>query len=58
MRTTLDPKAWNEGFRAGQRGAPRESCPYLVGTNERLSWLSGYMDGKAKPLRIVKPSRE
>jgi ribosome modulation factor len=53
----IDPKAWNEGFRVGRRGAPRESCPYPVGTTERLSWLKGYIEGRGKPLRIIKPPR-
>jgi ribosome modulation factor len=48
MKLTMDPKAWEEGFEAGEAGTPHGACPYLAGTTESWSWFSGYIEGKAK----------
>ena len=47
MRITIDNNAWNQGFRDGEAGKPLWSCPHTVGTTARLSWSSGYIEGKA-----------
>lgn len=47
MRLTIDGNAWNRGFWDGELGLPLRSCPYDVGTTERWSWSSGYIEGKA-----------
>jgi hypothetical protein len=52
-RVAQDPKAWQEGFNAGRRGLPRKN-PYPSGSDEALAWISGFLEGKAKPLRTVK----
>ena len=52
-RIVQPPKAWQEGFTAGRRGLPRKN-PYPHGSDEDLAWLSGYLEGKAKPLRAVR----
>jgi ribosome modulation factor len=58
MKITQDPKAWKEGFKAGQRGAAPTACPYAVDDPRGLAWTSGFIEGKAKPLKIVKqPSK-
>jgi hypothetical protein len=49
-----EPKeAYQQGFNAGRRGLPRKN-PYPHGSDEALAWISGYIEGKAKPLRVVK----
>ena len=47
MRLTIDGNAWNRGFWDGELGLPLRSCPYDVGTTERWSWSSGYIEGNA-----------
>lgn len=44
-----DPKAWEDGFRAGE-GSARilVHCPYPAGTTAAWSWHSGYIEGDAK----------
>ena len=44
---TQDPKAWCEGFKAGEVGKPRQ-CPYPAGSREAWSWHSGQVEGDAK----------
>lgn len=46
MTITIDKKAWDEGFRAGERRDNR--CPYPRPGTEGLSWWSGYIEGDAK----------
>jgi hypothetical protein len=41
-----DPKAWAEGFRAGEEGESR--CPYPAGSLEAFAWHSGHVEGAAK----------
>lgn len=40
----LDSKAWEAGFRAGEKGLASTPPQGLDG----LSWISGYIEGKAK----------
>jgi hypothetical protein len=47
MRIEIDGQAWNRGFDDGQQGKPLCSCHYAMGTTESLSWISGYIEGKA-----------
>ena len=47
MRLTIDGNAWNRGFWDGELGLPLRLCPYAVGTTERWSWSSGYIEGNA-----------
>ena len=46
-RLSLDARAWREGFRDGEQSQPLPACPYVVGSTERWSWSSGYIEGKA-----------
>jgi len=44
-----DPKAWEEGFEAGERKVRTPvRCPYSAGTTQAWSWHSGYIEGDAK----------
>jgi hypothetical protein len=44
-----DPKAWEEGFSAGENTARIPlGCPYPAGTTQAWSWHSGYVEGDAK----------
>ena len=44
-----DPKAWDEGFKAGESSARLPArCPYPAGTTAAWSWHSGYVEGDAK----------
>ena len=47
MRLEIDRHAWNRGFWDGEEGKSLRSCPYAVCTTARLSWASGYIEGKA-----------
>ena len=47
MRLTIDGNAWNRGFWDGELGLPLRRCPYAVGSTERWSWSSGYIEGNA-----------
>ena len=47
MRLEIDGNAWNQGFRDGEEGKPLRFCPYDIGTTERWSWSSGYIEGTA-----------
>lgn len=42
----IDPKAWDEGFAAGEKR--NSGCPYPVGSREAWSWYSGKIEGDAK----------
>ena len=53
-RITQPPKAWHEGYDAGRRWVPREN-PYSTESDDALAWVSGYKEGKTKPLRVVTP---
>ena len=41
-----DPKAWEEGFQAGE--ARKLKCPYPAESTEAWSWQSGHIEGGAK----------
>jgi hypothetical protein len=44
-----DPKAWEEGFSAGEnRVRIPLRCPYPAGTTQAWSWHSGHVEGDAK----------
>ena len=44
-----DPKAWEEGFSAGENPARIPlRCPYPAGTTQAWSWHSGHVEGDAK----------
>ena len=44
-----DPKAWEEGFKAGEsRVRIPLRCPYAAGTTQAWSWHSGHVEGDAK----------
>lgn len=45
---TIDRKAWDAGFAAGEAGKALTACPYPKGSNESLFWHSGFIEGKAK----------
>ena len=47
MRIEIDGQAWDKGFDDGEQGASLFLCPYEQGTTESLSWVSGYIEGKA-----------
>jgi ribosome modulation factor len=47
MRLAMDEQAWSRGFEDGRQGKPLNNCPYGACTDERLSWISGYIEGKA-----------
>jgi len=47
MRIDINEQAWNRGFCDGDSGKPSSACPYGVESDERLSWVSGYIEGKA-----------
>jgi ribosome modulation factor len=47
MRIDIKEQAWNRGFWDGDSAKPNHPCPYAVGSDERLSWISGYIEGKA-----------
>jgi ribosome modulation factor len=40
--------AWQRGFAAGFAGEPLDCCPFAAGTRESWSWVSGYIEGKAR----------
>jgi ribosome modulation factor len=47
MRIEIDGQVWDKGFEDGEQGKHLLSCPYPPGTTESLSWVSGYIEGKA-----------
>jgi ribosome modulation factor len=47
MRIDINEQAWNRGFWDGDAGKPSHACPYALDADERLSWASGYIEGKA-----------
>jgi hypothetical protein len=50
------PKAWQQGYNAARKGLPYRN-PYPADTDEAFAWISGYVEGKAKPLRSVRRTR-
>ncbi|MGD1074029.1 MAG: hypothetical protein ABSB15_28305 [Bryobacteraceae bacterium] len=48
MKLTMDPKAWDEGFEAGEAGRLTNRCPYPAATTEAWSYHSGWIEGDAK----------
>jgi ribosome modulation factor len=49
----LDDRAWEEGYRAGRLGIHHSKGPYHPPSLKSLSWISGYIEGKAA--RVAKP---
>jgi hypothetical protein len=49
-RIAQPPKEWKEGYEASgrRRSSPRRN-PYPRGSDEALTWISGYIEGKTKP---------
>ena len=47
MRIEIDERAWSRGFWDGDSGKPSNACPYAINADECLSWVSGYIEGKA-----------
>jgi ribosome modulation factor len=47
MRIEIDGQACDKGFEDGGQGKALLSCPYATGTTQSLSWVSGYIEGKA-----------
>ena len=47
MRIEIDGQAWNKGFEDGEQGEALLSCPCATATTGSLSWVSGYIEGKA-----------
>ena len=47
MRIEIEGQVWDKGFEDGEQGKALLSCPYTTGTTESLSWVSGYIEGKA-----------
>ena len=47
MRLSIDIHAWTRGFHDGEAGKAMRACPLAVGTSERWSWSSGYIEGQA-----------
>ena len=49
MRLTIDSRAWQEGFTAGEAGRLASNrCRYAAATTEAWSWYSGWIEGDAK----------
>jgi ribosome modulation factor len=47
-----DERAWNEGYRAGRLGISDSTGPYHPRSPKALSWISGYIEGKAARNKI------
>jgi len=48
MRIAINEEAWLRGFDDGEQGKPRHECPYHISSDDSLSWISGYIEGKAE----------
>jgi ribosome modulation factor len=48
----LDERAWEEGYRAGRLGISDSTGPYHPRCLNALSWISGYIEGKAARNKI------
>ena len=48
----LDERAWDEGHRAGRLGISDSTGPYHPRSMKALSWISGYIEGKAARNKI------
>jgi ribosome modulation factor len=48
----LDEQAWEEGYRAGRLGISDSTGPYHPRCLKALSWISGYIEGKAARNKI------
>jgi ribosome modulation factor len=53
MPTESSQEAWEHGFAAGLLGD--NECPYFAGTDEALTWLSGWIEGER--IRLVQLER-
>jgi len=49
IQVTQNPDDWKRGFGAGRSGEPGTPPPGV----DRLSWLSGYVEGKAELARYT-----
>jgi ribosome modulation factor len=58
MRIEIDGQAWDKGFEDGEQGESLFLCPYEPGTTESLSWVSGYIEGKAARNEYSAPATE
>ena len=59
MEPPLDQVAWQAGFEAGQQGKPLSTQPYAADTVESLSWVNGFLRGKARRAAAIrKPDSE
>lgn len=59
MRIEMDEQAWLRGFDDGEQGKPLNECPYPIGYDGSLSWISGYIEGKAARdgYTVIRPAR-
>jgi ribosome modulation factor len=59
MRIEMDEQAWLRGFDDGEQGKPLNECPYPIGCDGSLSWISGYIEGKAARdgYTVIRPVR-
>jgi ribosome modulation factor len=59
MRIEMDEQAWLRGFDDGEQGKPLNECPYHIGSDGSLSWISGYIEGKAARdgYTVIRPGR-
>lgn len=51
----MDTNPWKEGFAAGRLDKSPDICPYS--DTEVWEWICGYLDGRAKRLRLVTDTR-
>jgi ribosome modulation factor len=53
----LDERAWEKGYRAGRLGISDSTGPYHPRSLKALSWISGYIEGKAARNKLVLDAR-
>ena len=53
MPTEPSQEAWEQGFAAGL--LCDNACPYFAGTDDALTWLSGWIEGER--IRLVQIAR-
>ena len=44
----IDSDSWDMGFECGDSGGLLADCPFSPKHDLRLSWLSGYIEGKGQ----------
>ena len=47
-------QAWRVGYVAGRRGVSEDANPYARDSDLARAWKFGLINGRAKPLRIVR----